>query len=130
MMKKMIIPILLFLSAVSCLPEGWDTPTKLNLDDLWVLETGEIRETLDLDSGRFTWTRKIDDVDIVTPVTGEYKVRKSADYGQYWFVLELIPDGEDQPVYSFKMTLTENKQLLTLEGSSLSSYYRVEREKE
>lgn len=130
MMKKTITTMLIFLSLISCLPEGWDVPTKFNLDDLWVLETGEIRETLDLDSGRFTWTRTIDGADIVTPVTGKYNVKKSADYGQYWYVLELIPDGENQPVYSFKMTLTENKQLLTLEGSSLSSYYRVEREKE
>ena len=128
-MKK-VFAILIFVSVLfSCLPEGWDRPTKLNLDDLWVLETGEIIETLDLDSGRFTWTRKTDGVDVVDPVTGKYSVKLSGDYGVYWYLLVLTPDDENQPPYSFKITLTEDKQLMTLEGSSLSSYYRVKREK-
>lgn len=127
-MKKIFA--FLFISSVlfSCLPEGWDTPTKLNLDDLWVLELGEIVETLDLDSGRFTWIRQIDGTDVVDPVTGKYSVKLSGDYGVYWYLLVLTPDDENQPSYSFKMTLTEDKQLMTLEGSSLSSYYRVKRE--
>lgn len=128
-MKKLFAVFLTSAFLFSCLPDGWDTPTKLNLDDLWVLELGEITETLDLDSGRFTWTRQIDGVDVVEPVTGKYSVKLSGDYGVYWYLLVLTPEDEKQSPYSFKMTLTENKQLMTLEGSSLSSYYRVQREK-
>ena len=127
-MKK-IFTVLLVSVLFSCLPEGCDRPTKLNLDDLWVLELGEMTETLDLNSGRFTWTRQIDGADVVEPVTGKYSVKLSGDYGVYWYLLVLTPDDEKQPPYSFKMTLTEDKQLMTLEGSSLSSYYRVKREK-
>ena len=127
-MKK-IFTVLLMSALFSCLPEGWDRPTTLNLDDLWVLESGEITETLDLNSGRFTWTRQIEGSDVVEPVTGKYSVKLSGDYGVYWYLLVLTPDDGKQPPYSFKMTLTEDKQLMPLEGSSLSSYYRVQREK-
>ena len=79
---------------------------------------------------RFNWTRQIQGTDIVEPVTGTYNVRRSYDYGQKWEILTLTPDGEDPIIYSYKMTLSFDKRVLALEGSGVSYYYRVEKEKD
>lgn len=136
-MKKMILFLaVLQIAAVfgSCRPDGYNAATTAGLIDLWVLESGDITETLDLyyEKGkfRFNWTRQIRGTDIVEPVTGTYNVRRSYDYGQKWEILTLTPDGEDPIIYSYKMTLSFDKRVLALEGSGVSYYYRVEKEKD
>lgn len=136
-MKKMILFLaVLQIAAVfgSCRPDGYNAATTAGLIDLWVLESGDITETLDLyyEKGkfRFNWTRQIQGTDIVEPVTGTYNVRRSYDYGQKWEILTLTPDGEDPIIYSYKMTLSFDKRVLSLEGSGVSYYYRVEKEKD
>lgn len=136
-MKKMILFLaVLQMAAVfgSCRPDGYNAATTAGLIDLWVLESGDITETLDLyyEKGkfRFNWTRQIRGTDIVEPVTGTYNVRRSYDYGQKWEILTLTPDGEDPIIYSYKMTLSFDKRVLALEGSGVSYYYRVEKEKD
>ena len=124
-MKKMILFLaVLQIAAVfgSCRPDGYNAATTAGLIDLWVLESGDITETLDLyyEKGkfRFNWTRQIQGTDIVEPV------------GQKWEILTLTPDGEDPIIYSYKMTLSFDKRVLALEGSGVSYYYRVEKEKD
>ncbi len=133
-MKRVLIFICLIFGFVSCLPEGYNPATTVGIADYWVLESGEMTETLDLyiEKGKacFTWTWQIQGVDIVDPVKGHYNVRHSYDYGEKWYVLTLMPEGENQPVYSYKMTLSQDKRVLALEGSGISYYYRIEKEKD
>ena len=150
-MKKMILFLaVLQIAAVfgSCRPDGYNAATTAGLIDLWVLESGDITETLDLyyEKGKFRLEMvsrgteengvmfdclcQIQGTDIVEPVTGTYNVRRSYDYGQKWEILTLTPDGEDPIIYSYKMTLSFDKRVLALEGSGVSYYYRVEKEKD
>lgn len=132
-MKRVTVLLLTIFGLISCLPEGYYPATTAGITDYWILESGEITETLDLyfEKGRycFTWTRQIQGVDIVDPVKGHYNVRRVNDYGEKWYVLTLMPEGENQPIYSYKMTLSQDKRVLALEGSGISYYYRVEKEK-
>ena len=132
-MKRVTVLLLMIFGLISCLPEGYNPATTAGITDYWILESGEITETLDLyfEKGRycFTWTRQIQGVDIVDPVKGYYNVRRVHDYGEKWYVLTLMPEGENQPIYSYKMTLSQDKRVLALEGSGISYYYRVEKEK-
>lgn len=133
-MKKAVVLISAVFALASCLPDGFDSATTAGLTDYWVWENGEITETLDLyyEKGkfRFNWTRQIQGADIVEPVSGTYNVRHSYDYGEKWYVLSLTPDGDEPLTYSYKMTLSFDKRVLTLEGSGVSYYYRVEKAKD
>lgn len=133
-MRKGLIIFSLILGLVSCLPDGFDPATTVNIKDNWVAETYGTVETLELYTenakNRFTWSRRIQNTDIVAPVTGSYNVRTTYDYGKKWYILTLWPDGDEGLVLSYKMTLSDDKRVLTLEGRGLTYYYRVEREKE
>lgn len=133
-MKRVLILGCIIFCLISCLPDGYNAATTVNIADYWVLESGEMTETLDLyiEKGKamFTWTRQIQGVDIVDPVSGTYNVRHAYDYGEKWYILTLIPEGENQTVYSYKMTLSHDKRVLALEGSGISYYYRIEKEKD
>lgn len=133
-MKRVLILGCIIFGLISCLPDGYNAATTVSIADYWVLESGEMTETLDLyiEKGKamFTWTRQIQGVDIVDPVSGTYNVRHAYDYGEKWYILTLIPEGENQTVYSYKMTLSHDKRVLALEGSGISYYYRIEKEKD
>lgn len=133
-MKRVLILGCVIFGLISCLPDGYNAATTVSIADYWVLESGEMTETLDLyiEKGKamFTWTRQIQGVDIVDPVSGTYNVRHAYDYGEKWYILTLIPEGENQTVYSYKMTLSHDKRVLALEGSGISYYYRIEKEKD
>lgn len=133
MMKKGLLALLL-LAIFSCLPDNLTTMTAYNIRDQWVFESGEVVETLDLYIEKakptFTWTRKVSGVDVVPPIKGHYSVRAVYDYSQTWSILVLEPEEKDSYIYSFKATLSKDKRVLTLEGNDITTYYRVEKEKE
>lgn len=129
-MKRLIVFLVISFALLSCLPDGWDVMTTLNIEDYWIHEDGDVVETLDLDKRNFIWTKQSSGVDLVTPVKGTYSVRTVYDYGYKWYVLILEPEGDDHMVFSFKATLTEDKRVLTLEGSDIATYYRVEKTKD